>query len=106
MYIREEWGGGGGGGGGRDFNVSDLGGGGKYEKSSFTNFFLIYAPLQTFSFFEMQAYFLHISFLQAIYFVFLGPANNCFNIFHTPPPPPEKIMVRPSTNQQVKTNRE
>ena len=49
------------------------------------------APLQTFFlfmhlckhfFFEMQTVFLHISSLQAICFVFLGPANNFFYIFH------------------------
>ena len=39
--------------------------------------------LQTF-FFKMRTNFLHISCLQAIYFVFLGPANNLLNIFHTP----------------------
>ena len=47
----------------------------------------------------MYTFFLYILCLEAIYFVFLGPENIFFNIFHTlpPPPPPQsrKIMVRP-----------
>ncbi len=35
---------------------------------------------------------LYISCLQTIYFVFLGPANNFFNIFYTPLPSPPKIQ--------------
>ncbi len=58
------------------------------------HFFLVYAPVQTF--FRNSYYFLlYISFLQTIYFVFRGPANNFFSIFFIPPPPLQKILVRP-----------
>ena len=65
---------------------------------SFESFFFI-NRLQV-SLTLMQTIFLmYISCLQAIYFVFLGPANNFFKYFSYPPPPPSplsrKIMVRP-----------
>ena len=37
-----------------------------------------------------------------MYFVFLGPANNFFNIFHPPPPPPPPEKNNgPSVNHTV-----
>ena len=46
-------------------------------------------PVQTFFFSEMQLFFfLHIPYLQAIYFVFLDPANKFFSIFSYLPPAP------------------
>ena len=57
--------------------------------------FLIYAPLQTFFFFEMQTNFFTHCVCKQFFFVFEGPANNFFQYFSYSPPPSRKIMVRP-----------
>ena len=65
------------------------GGGGGVWKIFLCKLFLTYAPLQTFVS-KCKLIFLHISCLQAIYFIFLGPANIFFSIFFIPSPPFQK----------------
>ena len=66
---------------------------GGYEKLSSAIFFFNLCTSANILFSKCKLIFLHLSCLQAVYFVFLGSANNFFQYFSYPLS--RKIMVHP-----------